>query len=166
MDKREFLKTSAAILVGGIASNLMSAEEPLTNWSGNYRYHAARVLFPNSVKEVQEAVKSSKKLKGLGSRHSFNSIADTTGDQISVKNLRELKIDKASGTVTIGGGLRYGDIAPYLDQHGYALHNLASLPHITVVGACDTATHGSGVKNGNSRLRSAPSKSSPPMARL
>src|SRR4029078_9073081 len=27
--------------------------------------------------------------------------------------------------------------------------NLASLPHISVAGACATATHGSGVKNGN-----------------
>src|ERR671920_999527 len=32
---------------------------------------------------------------------------------------------------------------------GLALHNLASLPHISVAGAVATATHGSGVTNGN-----------------
>lgn len=34
-------------------------------------------------------------------------------------------------------------------EAGYALHNLASLDHITVIGACMTATHGSGDKHGN-----------------
>ncbi len=60
-----------------------------------------------------------------------------------------MEIDSASRTVTVGGGLKYGELAPYLDGHGYALHNLASLPHVTVAGACATATHGSGSKNGN-----------------
>ena len=45
--------------------------------------------------------------------------------------------------------MRYGELAPYLHQNGYALHNLASLPHITVAGAVATGTHGSGVKSGN-----------------
>ncbi|MGB3801344.1 MAG: D-arabinono-1,4-lactone oxidase, partial [Lewinella sp.] len=44
---------------------------------------------------------------------------------------------------------RYGDFAEELHNRGYALHNLASLPHITVAGACATGTHGSGVENGN-----------------
>ncbi|MGZ3813645.1 MAG: D-arabinono-1,4-lactone oxidase, partial [Mucilaginibacter sp.] len=44
---------------------------------------------------------------------------------------------------------KYGELAPYLHQHGFALHNLASLPHISVAGSISTATHGSGVKNGN-----------------
>ena len=46
--------------------------------------------------------------------------------------------------------MRYGELAPYLHENGYALHNLASLPHISIAGACATATHGSGVKNGKS----------------
>src|SRR5262249_50410871 len=36
-----------------------------------------------------------------------------------------------------------------LDREGWALHNMASLPHISVGGAVATATHGSGDKNGN-----------------
>src|SRR4029453_3580326 len=38
---------------------------------------------------------------------------------------------------------------PLHDSKGFALHNLASLPHISIAGACATGTHGSGVKNGN-----------------
>jgi len=43
----------------------------------------------------------------------------------------------------------YGRLGPYLHDKGFALHNLASLPHISIAGACATATHGSGVRNGN-----------------
>ena len=58
-------------------------------------------------------------------------------------------MDPKSRTVTVGAGVTYGELAPYLDGQGFAVHNLASLPHVSVAGACATATHGSGSKNGN-----------------
>jgi xylitol oxidase len=93
-------------------------------------------------------VKQCSKLRALGARHSFNSIADSTANQISLLNLTGMTIDAKSHTATVDAGVKYGQLAPYLDSHGYALHNLASLPHISVVGACSTATHGSGIRNG------------------
>ncbi|MEM7380042.1 MAG: D-arabinono-1,4-lactone oxidase [Bacteroidota bacterium] len=69
---------------------------------------------------------------------------------MSTKYLNKISsVDKANGTITIESGVKYGDFAEELHQQGYALHNLASLPHITVAGACATATHGSGINNGN-----------------
>jgi xylitol oxidase len=88
-------------------------------------------------------------LKALGAKHSFNHIADSTANQISLTHLDAMEIDDAAHTVTVGTGVKYGQLAPYLDSHGYALHNLASLPHVSVAGACATATHGSGSRNGN-----------------
>jgi len=88
-------------------------------------------------------------VKALGARHSFNGVADSTGDQISLKHFDQMALDRKSRTVTVGAGVTYGRLAPYLDSNGYALHNLASLPHISVIGACETGTHGSGNKNGN-----------------
>jgi xylitol oxidase len=127
-----------------------NTSKPLSNWAGNLVYGTANVFYPNSVQEVQEAVKKSNKLKALGSRHSFNKIADSTDGQVSLKNLNKLVfLNKDKNTVTVEAGMKYGELAPYLHVNGYALHNLASLPHITVAGACATATHGSGVKNGN-----------------
>ncbi len=120
-----------------------------SNWAGNYTYRAERLDEPRSVAEVQAIVKERRSVKALGSHHSFNSIADTLGDQISLKHLDEIAIDPKSSTVSVGGGVTYGQLGPYLDRHGYALHNLASLPHISVAGACATATHGSGNKNRN-----------------
>lgn len=120
------------------------------NWAGNYIYKAKNLYAPNTVKEVQALVKKLKVQKALGSCHCFNNIADSPLNQISTKNLKGvIGIDEEKMTITVGAGTKYGDFAPELHQKGYALHNLASLPHISVAGACATATHGSGVTNGN-----------------
>ena len=120
------------------------------NWAGNYTYGAARLHFPKTVADVQELVAGCRTVKALGSRHSFNDIADSPEDLISLERFdRVLEIDPERRTVTIDGGIRYGELCGQLHRVGYALHNLASLPHISVAGACATATHGSGDGNGN-----------------
>jgi len=60
-----------------------------------------------------------------------------------------VELDTRAATVAVDAGITYGQLSPYLHSKGFALHNLASLPHISVAGACSTATHGSGEKNGN-----------------
>ena len=152
MDKRQFLKTSGILVAGSMFSSVVADEQSgaaRKNWAGNYQFSTNRLHVPASREEVQKIVKSSSKVKALGAAHSFNGIADTRGDQISLKNFTGMAIDKKSNTVAVGAGVRYGQLAPYLYTNGYALQNLASLPHISVPGACATATHGSGNKNGN-----------------
>ena len=152
MDKREFLKTSGLFITGSLLSRLAPAEQQAahrTNWAGNYEYHTDHLHLPKNTEEVRQVVKSCSKLKALGARHSFNGIADSRDNQISLKQFDGMVLDAKARTVTVGAGVTYGQLAPYLDGHGFAVHNLASLPHISVVGACATATHGSGVKNGN-----------------
>ena len=152
MHKRQFLKTCTGFVVSGVLSRLLPQERESStrkNWAGNYRYTAARLDAPTTVAELQKLVRNSNQVKALGSRHSFNGIADTAGDQISVARFNQMTLDEKSRTVKVGAGVKYGQLAPYLNSKGYALHNLASLPHITVAGACATATHGSGNENGN-----------------
>lgn len=126
-------------------------EKPkLTNWAGNLTYSTERVRDAGSLEQVRRFVRSQEKLRVLGSRHCFNSIADSRYNLLSVMPMHEVvSIDEAARTATVDAGIKYGQLAPYLDGKGYALHNLASLPHISVAGACSTATHGSGEKNGN-----------------
>lgn len=120
------------------------------NWAGNIAYSATRFHEPSTVAEVQSIVAESAKVRAVGSRHSFNTIADTTGDQVSLASLqRVVEIDSDAHSVTIDGGIRYAELAVELHSHGWGLANLASLPHISVAGACATATHGSGARNGN-----------------
>ena len=122
---------------------------PRTNWSGNYVYGTDRLLEPKTLQDVQHAVQSCSHVRALGARHSFNGIADSKDTQISLGHLDEMVIDAQLHRVTVGAGVTYSQLAPYLDAHGYGLHNLASLPQITVAGAVATATHGSGSRNGN-----------------
>jgi xylitol oxidase len=122
----------------------------MRNWAGNLTYGARRLLEPDSVDELAEIVRSSRSLRVLGSRHAFSAVADTTGDHLSLARLpRVIEMDPVAMTVTIDGAIRYGDLAPVLHAAGFALHNLASLPHISVAGACATGTHGSGDRSGN-----------------
>jgi xylitol oxidase len=119
------------------------------NWAGNHRYAARTLHRPTSVEQLQELVARTAHVRVLGSRHSFNDIADAD-ELISLEALPDdVVIDPDAGTVSFAAGLRYGALVDALAGAGVALHNLASLPHISVAGAVATATHGSGVANGN-----------------
>jgi xylitol oxidase len=125
-------------------------EEKLRNWSGNFEFSTDRVTPAKSVDQIREFVKKENKLKALGTRHCFNRIADSHDTLLSMRSLDEaVSVDTTARTVTVDAGITYGKLAPILDAKGFALHNLASLPHISVAGSCSTATHGSGEKNGN-----------------
>jgi xylitol oxidase len=152
MDKRTFLKIVSAITASPALSPLIAwaAGDKLKNWAGNVDYSTENLYAANSVLQVQDFVKKQNKLKVLGTRHCFNKIADTTDYFLSLKEMDEVvALDAHERTVTVAVGVTYGKLCPYLHAKGFALHNLASLPHISVAGACSTATHGSGEKNGN-----------------
>jgi alditol oxidase len=120
------------------------------NWAGNITFAPRTVHEPRSVDELQGIVRTATSVRALGSRHSFNDIADTDGDLVSLAALpRAIEIDPTGMTVTVDGGIRYGDLCGPLHEAGLALHNLASLPHISVAGACATGTHGSGERIGS-----------------
>jgi xylitol oxidase len=117
------------------------------NWAGNFAYRATRLHTPASLDELRDLVLASDSLRVQGSRHSFNAIGDAD-ELVSLRTLpAELETD--GETVSFGAGLTYGELAVELDRRGLALHNLASLPHISVAGAIATGTHGSGNANGN-----------------
>ncbi|MFE0589177.1 FAD-binding protein [Micromonospora echinospora] len=123
---------------------------PTRNWAGNVTWSAARRHRPTTVDELRELVAASRRIRAVGSRHSFNRLADTTGDLVAVDGLPPtVEIDPVRGTATVAAGLRYGEVAARLHEQGYALPNMASLPHISVAGAVATATHGSGERHGN-----------------
>ena len=124
--------------------------ERVTNWAGNIVFGARRLHRPTSVEQVQEIVAAGGPLRVLGSGHSFNRMADTDGDLVSLADLpRIVEISADRTSVRVDGGIRYGELAGRLDAAGLALHNTASLPHISVAGAVATATHGSGERHGN-----------------
>jgi len=129
--------------VGGV-------NERPTNWARNVTFGARRLEVPTSVEQLQDLVAHSNPVRALGSGHSFSDIADTSGVLVSLAGLpQRVEIDVEQSTATVSAGIRYTQLCPRLNSNGYALHNLGSLPHVSVAGSCATATHGSGDGNGN-----------------
>ena len=140
---------------------------PLRNWSENVQFSSAPVHAPKTIEELQEIVSARRKVRVLGARHSFNDVAaidaqveneseakglaeDSSWAYISLEQLNApVEYSSERGTVTCSGGTTYGELCERMHRNGVALHNTASLPHITVAGACATGTHGSGDGNGN-----------------
>jgi len=152
MNKRAFLKLLSTLMAMPVVSPVLAwaLGEKLKNWAGNIEYSTERLYSPSSSEQVRDFVGKQAKLKVLGTRHCFNGIADSADYLLSLKAMdKVITLDPSARTVTIEAGMTYGQLCPYLDGKGFALHNLASLPHISVAGACSTATHGSGDGNGN-----------------
>jgi xylitol oxidase len=152
VNKRTFLNLLSAAIASPLLAPFFTwaAKQKLTNWAGNLSYSTDHLHEAASVEQIRSVLRSQEKVKVLGTRHCFNSIADSRYNLLSLKPMHEVvAIDADARTVTVDAGITYGQLCPYLDSKGFALHNLASLPHISVAGACSTATHGSGEKNGN-----------------
>jgi xylitol oxidase len=153
MNKRNFIRHFAVLMTSPVVSPLLtwaSNNKKIQNWAGNLEYSTDRLYSADTMEQVRSYVRKQSKLKVLGTRHCFNNIADSTDDFLSLKAMDEVvALDSDARTVTVNAGITYGQLSPYLDSKGFALHNLASLPHISVAGACSTATHGSGETNGN-----------------
>ncbi|MDT0574023.1 FAD-binding protein [Streptomyces sp. DSM 3412] len=125
--------------------------ETLTNWAGNITYTAKELHRPRTVDALRALVAGSERVRVLGSGHSFNEIAEPgpEGVLLSLTGLTpEIEVDTTARTVRVGGGVRYAELARAVHAHGLALHNMASLPHISVAGSVATGTHGSGDGNG------------------
>ncbi|WP_413451207.1 D-arabinono-1,4-lactone oxidase [Georgenia phoenicis] len=131
------------------------------NWAGNHVYRGALVL-PASLEEAADAVAGAAHVRALGTRHTFNDLADSDGLLVSLERLAyrhprlrgaeepsgpEPELDPLTGRVRVSAATRYADLALFLEERGRTLRNFASLPHIAVAGAVATATHGSGVDN-------------------
>jgi xylitol oxidase len=142
--------TAAVSAVTGRMPAEAGQAEPLRNWAGNYQYSTRRLTSATSLAQIREFVRTQARFKVLGTRHCFNGIADSADHLLSLRDMTAVvALDRAARTVTVEAGMSYGQLCPSLDRDGFALHNLASLPHISIAGACATGTHGSGVNNGN-----------------
>ena len=128
---------------------MIQDHSPGKNWAGNYTYRAEKLHRPSTIEQVQEIIANAPGVRVLGSRHSFNDIADSS-ELITLEAMpMDVVVDRAANTVSFNAALKYGELVETLSAEGVALHNLASLPHSPVAGAVATATHGSGDTNGN-----------------
>ena len=118
-----------------------------TNWAGNVDYSAPEVARPGSLDELTALVASSPSIRAVGSGHTFNAIADADV-MVTTAGLGDV-VEIEGDRVWVPAHTRYADLCPVLDEAGWALPALASLPHISVAGSIATGTHGTGDRTGN-----------------
>jgi len=122
----------------------------MQNWSKNVDFNDRDFLQPGSLAELQEMVRLNQKIRARGTAHSFNEIANTSSYAINLAKMpRVIEVNSEKSSIRVAAGLTYGELAPVLHSQGWALNNLASLPHISIAGSISTGTHGSGIKNQN-----------------
>jgi xylitol oxidase len=125
------------------------AHATLLNWARNVTFSPAQVSRPASLDELQDVVASSRRVHVLGTGHSFSRVADTDGVLVLLDAMpRVLDIDTVSSTVVVSAQTRWGELALAVHAQGLALHNMGSLPHISIAGSASTGTHGSGSRLG------------------
>lgn len=117
----------------------------MENWGRNVKYLAREVVRVREVEEVARVVRENKRVRVLGTRHSFNRVADTDGVLVDVSGMRRCW-DGGAG-VRVEPGVTYGQLGEELEGRARGIENYPSLPHVCVGGAVQTGTHGSGTKN-------------------
>ncbi|WP_405071714.1 FAD-binding protein [Kribbella sp. NBC_01510] len=123
------------------------------NWAGTESATGVEILRPSSTDELAAAVKSAaeqgKKLKAVGSGHSFTGCSVPEQVMIRMDDLSSIiHADKDSGRVTVGAGTGLRKLNAGLAAFDLAMANLGDIDKQTISGAISTGTHGTGARLG------------------
>ncbi len=123
------------------------------NWGRSQSARPNEVLQPGSAGEVcdvvSKAAATGRRVKAIGSGHSFSGIAVAPEIQLDLGNLRGIiGIDKERRRVTVGGGTPLWQLSRLLAPHGLALENMGDIDRQSISGAISTGTHGTGISFG------------------
>jgi FAD-linked oxidoreductase len=117
------------------------------NWAGNQVMSPVSVVHPRGTDEIAQAVKGAaahgRRVKAIGSGHSFTAIGLTDGILLELDRHADL-VGIESDLVTVQAGLTLQRLNALLAQHGRSLVNMGDVDGQTVAGAISTGTHGTG----------------------
>ncbi len=121
------------------------------NWAGNQKCDPAEVAHPSTDAELAAVVKGAaargRRVKVVGSGHSFTACALTDGVQIVLDRYNTVTaVDTENLQVTAQAGTTIADLNKLLWGYGMAMPNLGDIAYQTISGAISTATHGTGAK--------------------
>ena len=124
-----------------------------TNWAGNQRATPQTWVKPNNLEEIAAAVREAsaqgRKVKVIGSGHSFTGAAVAQGVLVDLSHMyRVVSEPNEDGVVEVEAGITLSTLNEYLFSQGRALQNLGDISYQTVSGAISTGTHGTGVHIG------------------
>ena len=122
-----------------------------SNWAGNQQTGSVLVSKPQTESELQQVVQSAqtsgRRVKAVGSGHSFTAIAVAEEVLVDLSKYDEiLAIDKINQTVTVQSGIQLSKLNQALYENSLAMQNLGDIAYQTIAGAISTSTHGTGAK--------------------
>ncbi|NCU81422.1 MAG: FAD-binding protein, partial [Acidimicrobiia bacterium] len=128
-----------------------SRKKNWSNWAGNQRVKGVSQFAPSSEFEIQQivrfAVDHNKRVKAVGSGHSFTGIALAEEVLVDLSNYDEVvAVDKQAMTITVQSGIQLTKLNLILHENGLAMQNLGDIAYQTIAGAISTSTHGTGIK--------------------
>ena len=122
-----------------------------SNWAGNQQTGTVLLSKPQTESELQQVVQSAqasgRRVKAVGSGHSFTAIAVSEEVLVDLSNYDEIvAIDKMNQTVTVQSGIQLSKLNQALYENSLAMQNLGDIAYQTIAGAISTSTHGTGAK--------------------
>jgi L-gulonolactone oxidase len=123
------------------------------NWAGNQQADPRAIEHPRDAEEVSILVKRAagegRRVKAVGSGHSFTAAAVTDGSLLRLDRMSGVvSSDLATGLVTVQAGTPLHLLNAVLADLGLAMSNLGDIDRQTISGATSTGTHGTGSRLG------------------
>lgn len=123
----------------------------MKNWAGNVEFEPRRLVRPHSetglAAKILQAVHDRRKVRCIGSGHSFTRLIETKDVLISLDDMQGI-VSHTDRTATVRGGTKLKRLGSELDALGFGLENLGDIDVQSIAGALSTGTHGTGLRFG------------------
>lgn len=120
--------------------------EKIINFGKTWSFSPKNIAYPTSASEISEIVKNAKKVRTMGSRHSWSKGIVSEDTLVSLDKMCQLgTVNKATNQVVVQAGITLKETIAQLEIQGYAFYNLGSINAQSIAGAISTATHGTGL---------------------
>lgn len=121
------------------------------NWARNVSCSPMTIESPSTVEEIQELVtkanNNGKKIRVVGSGHSFTEVCATDQIMLDISNLSGIDaVDIAKKQITFWAGTSVREAGVLAIKNGMGQENLGDFDLQTLAGATATGTHGTGLK--------------------
>jgi FAD-linked oxidoreductase len=126
----------------------------MKNWSTYHHWTPAEIASPRSEEEIQQlirqAIEQKKKVRIIGSAHSFMPLWTTDQLLINLDQYQGLvSIDQEQQQATVRAGTKLYTLGETLFAHGLAMKNLGDIDRQSLGGTIGTGTHGTGLQFGS-----------------
>ncbi|WP_043706551.1 D-arabinono-1,4-lactone oxidase [Tenacibaculum ovolyticum] len=126
----------------------------MKNWAENVQWNPSEIAYPSTEIEIQQVVlkaaNSNKKIRTIGTGHSFTALSQTSHILVSLDKYQGLlSINKEKCQATVKGGTKLKLLGELLFNEGLAMENLGDIDSQSIAGAISTGTHGTGIGFGS-----------------